>query len=110
MRHALRYADDKLGGKQLSAFKALIGSVPCVPVADAETGRPRLESARGLYDPSPALPFATLLPEQCVPAELPRDWLPVLRAAGMATHCNREAFLGMAFQVTATTNTADASH
>ena len=45
------------------------------------------------------LPFAALLPERVVPAAVPREWLPVLRDAGMATHCDREAFLSMALQV-----------
>ena len=73
--------------------------MPCVPCLDPATGEHRLECAANLYDPSPVLPFRELIPERCVPDRVPREWLPVLRDAGMATRCDRETFLGLALQV-----------
>lgn len=61
-------------------------------------GRVRLAAAHELFDPLNDT-FQALLPARCVPATVPDMYLPVLRACGMATTCDRTAFLQLATEV-----------
>ena len=125
LKHATLYTES-LGAEdgddaKRDAMHSLVSTVPCIEIevddgagsgaagrggggggggvgSGGSGGRVRLAAAHELFDPSNET-FQALLPARCVPPTVSSIYLPVLRACGMATTCDRTAFLQLATEV-----------